>query len=169
MQQRDQKKRLSGVDWAIILMTVLLLTAGGLWLWRSLSFAGEVTRIRYTIRLKNMDEEIFESAWRTRLIPGVSVTSANGTLPLGTVISVSQKPHLSPTVQDGRALAVSVAGRVDIDVTVEAEATFTAGNGVRVSDIRIAAGDTGSFRVGEFYLEQAHVVSVLREGIYGTP
>ena len=59
-----------------------------------------------------------------------------------------------------KVVFVAHPDRVDVDVTVRASGVARDGDGLRVSDIRIAAGASGGFRIGGYYAAQATVVFV---------
>jgi hypothetical protein len=65
---------------------------------------------------------------------------------------------MAPCVKNGEVVYAEVPNRYDLFVTVEAEGSFRTGDGFRVQDIRIAAGESGSFRVGGYFASGAVVV-----------
>ncbi len=147
--EASRKQRLSFVDW-LILGAVLLALLGGIWALRRMrGDTGETIRIRYTVRLSAVaGDESFDAVQI-----GDAVTSENGTAPLGTVTEITVRPHLTPSVKSGQVVFVERPGRVDIDLTVTGDGTQREGDGMRLSDIRIAAGIAGGFRFGAYYAD----------------
>ena len=67
-------------------------------------------------------------------------------------------------MRDGRVVFTEVPDRVQLVVTVKANAVVRDGDGLRVGDIRIAADGMGDFRIGGYLAEGARVLSVQKEG-----
>ncbi len=145
--EASKKQHLSLVDWLILALVLLLLVGGIRAIRRMRGDGGETVRIRYTVRLSAIEgDEGFDAVQI-----GDAVTSENGTAPLGVVSAIAVRPHLTPSVKSGRVVFVERPGCVDIDLTVTGEGTLRAGDGLRLSDIRIAAGTEGGFRFGAYY------------------
>jgi len=53
-----------------------------------------------------------------------------------------------------------VPDKIILEVTVEGIGRVKGGDGVRISDVRIAAGSVGSFRLGGYYAARACVTYV---------
>ena len=88
------------------------------------------------------------------------VTSANGAISLGRVTRVWEQAHLEAVVQDEEIVFAPREDVTDLWVEICADAILREGDGVRVGDVRIAAADTGDFRVGGYLASGARVVLV---------
>jgi len=152
------QKRVTWVDLLILLAVILLIGGGGLILWRG-TRAVPAVKVNYILCQKGVsapDEE-----WLTAQIQtGGVVFSENGTAHLGRVTGVEVRPTKAPCVKNGEVVYAAVPNKYDLFVTVEAEGSFRAGDGFRVQDIRIAAGESGSFRVSGYFASGAVVVFV---------
>lgn len=154
------------IDWLLL----AVLAAGillGVYLIRQRGQAAEPTvEILYTVRLSSVDAAQTENGDFSTLIPsGASVTNETGTVSLGKVTEVRVRPHRTAAVRDGKVVMADVPDRVDLFISVRAWATAKTGDGLRVGDIRIAAGRAGDFRIGSFYAGGAEVVAVQRRGV----
>ena len=155
MERKERRRGFVWIDWVIL---VALLLGGALVGYRiraSRAAATPSQPIVYTL-LISTEERDFED-----LIPiGASVTSANGTARLGKVLAISTRPSRAATVRDGRVVFVALPDRVELLVTVRADAVVREGDGLRVGDIRIAVGSAGDFRLGGYLAEGAQILSV---------
>lgn len=165
--KKDKKPGTGGnpvwVDWLILLLafTAIVLTGGYIRQRRRAVLPS--TAITYTVLTSGVDASLASSGDWKELIPiGSRVLSQNGTARLGNVTAVSSQPHLCATVRSGEVVFVPMPDRVDLLVTVRADATVKTGDGLRVSDIRIAAGEVGDFRLAGFLASGAKVISVER-------
>ena len=168
----EKKGRASGISrrvtWADAVVILLLL--GGVFLGgfilRSRGAAAESAGfpIVYTLRLEDVSKETWETSAPQCFAVGAPVTNAKGSVFLGKVLSVEATASRVTTVREGEVVFVEREDRVDLTVRVRAEAHATAGEGWRVSDLRIAAFATGDFRVGGWMMYGARILSVEREG-----
>ncbi len=148
-----RRGRLNWLDW-LLLACFLLAIAGGLLLWSAWRRGGDgdVGSVRYVVAISDCD-------WMD-LAVGSSVRSRNGTAMLGRVTEIRAEPHRMLAVKDGALEEVAVDGRYDLFLTVEADGIREARDGIRVSDIRIAAGIHTELRVGARLALGAEIVSV---------
>lgn len=163
MNTKKEKKRrfsLTWVDWVLLVLGVSVLLLGWRYLRGRQSVALPTVSVEYLLCLPSVKVEDFDGEVDGLISKSASVTTANGTASLGRVKRVWSEAHLTPTIKDGAILFVETPGRVDLYVFVEANAVMRQGDGLRVSDIRIAAGGTGDFRIGNFLANGAKVVSV---------
>ncbi len=93
-------------------------------------------------------------------IIGASVRSENGSSVLGTVSSVSQTSHVRAVLRDGTPILEEDEERVDLEITVGMSGQRSAGQGIRVKDLRIAAGGKGNFRFGSYFAAGVEILSV---------
>ncbi len=81
---------------------------------------------------------------------GDGVRNENGTVLLGRVVSVEQRPLETWVLRDGRLLREISSEKVNLLVGMRSEGRLRAGAGVRIGSIRLAAGMSGYFRIGRF-------------------
>ena len=162
-KMRGQRSKLSKVDVGILLITTFFVIAGGFWIHRMVFTKADLQPIVYTLRIDALPTEYGQDIWKGHLIAGADVWSENGTASMGSVIAVEERPHWKDVVQDGTIQPVSVPHCADLLVTVRAYASALEGDGFRVSEIRLLAGGTGSFRIGGYLVKRATVLSVKQE------
>lgn len=164
-RRTERRPRLVWIDWALLLLLGAATLFGVRFLIGRRDAAEPTVEILYTLCLSDRDAALAENGEWSALIPyGTTVTNATGTVTMGSVSAVTVRTHRTVAVQDGAVVTVEVPDRVDLLVTVRAGATRRTGDGLRVSDIRIAAGGTGDFRIGEVYADNARVIAVERKG-----
>jgi hypothetical protein len=161
---RPQGRGWIWVDWALILLALAAI-GGGIWLWRARSRAADPTlKIEYVIKITGISNDYAteNGGWDALLPRGAQVTTANATAALGVVESVERRPHLEAGVRGGKLVFAECADRSDLYVTVRGDAASRIGDGIRISDVRIAAGGVGDFRIGSLYAPRAIIISVQR-------
>ena len=163
VEEKRPKRRFLWVDWLILAAALAVLVGGILWVRARKRAESATVPIAYTLMISG-EAAIFgegDGGWE-RLIPvGAAVSSSNGAIPLGRVSDLRVRPHERAVVKGGKIVWEKDTERVDLYVTVRADALT--GDGLRVSDVRIAANDTGDYYLGGFYAHGARVVSVKRE------
>ena len=115
--------------------------------------------LTYTVQLSNVDVRAYGED-STILREGDRVRSQNGTVVLGTVTSLERRPHRETVVENGTLSTVELPTRADFLITVTASASRRSGDGIRVGDIRIAAGSEMTIRVGDFLASSVVVTRV---------
>ena len=90
---------------------------------------------------------------------GSPLYSSNGTVILGYVEEIRSREHLRLTIRDGEPVWEAHPFLEDLEITVRMSATYRQGDGLRVGDLRIAAGGRGDFRVGKL-LAGAQILEV---------
>lgn len=116
--------------------------------------------VRYTLRVYGVSAVLFGEG-QEELIPiGCTVRNENGTVALGRVESIRMLPQKSVAVKDGTLSFFESPSEVVLEVTVRGEGVLRNGDGIRIEDVRIAAGSTGTFRLGRYYAERASVIWV---------
>lgn len=149
-------RRFTVVDLALlILLFLILLGGGGILLGRYLQQPPQ-TRVTYTLLARGLEGDVPASA----ISVGDAVYSENGSAPMGQVRALSVRAHPQPVWDGERVVIEESDDRFDLFVTVEALGQRTQTMGVRVSDIRLAAGGVGAFCVGSVYLFRAEILSV---------
>ena len=164
-QNKKHAFRLSMVDFAIILITLVILCGGLLFLNRTVLQEEPSLLIHYTVRVEGIEKGEALTRLTTLVKPDVKVYSENGTAFMGTVISVTEVPHYKTVFQNDAVQTVLVNDLTDLLITVRSEASLEKGNGIRVSDIRIAACGRGTFRFGGYYAKNALIARVEAEEI----
>ena len=160
-QEKRTRKRLTKIDYFLIL-TVFLLTIAGIWLrYRGKNADPEDLRIEYTVLLENVPihTDTERQVWEIIAV-GDEVYNENGTTLLGTVISCTPTAHRTPVLRDGEILLLETPSKTDVLIDVRGSGRFREGDGIRINDIRIAAGMTGNFRIGNYYAKGVGILSV---------
>ena len=167
MKKREEKSSGHGLiwlDWVLILI-VIGAVGGGVWYWRRQSRAAEaLVEIAYVLKISGVDDNYAtqNGGWEALIPHGAQVTTANATATLGTVVAVDSQPHLEPCVRKGEIVFAERSGVSDLYVTVYGSGLNRVGDGIRICDVRIAAGSVGEFRIGAFYAANVGVISVKR-------
>lgn len=167
MSDNTRKKHRRGliwVDWALLLL-VFAIIGVGVWYWNEHRRAAEPTvEIEYVLRISGVNEQFAaENGGWERLIPsGSEVTTANATATLGRVVAVTRHDHREASLRGREIVFVACDGVCDLEITVVGVGVAHKGDGIRVHDIRIAAGSKGDFRIGAFYASDSAIVSVIR-------
>ena len=156
MHERSGDGRLNWLDWLILLG--LLGAVIGL-AFRALGggrHTEERRQIEYTLCISGVRPEDFAFFGAS----GSSVRSGNGTVMLGEVLDIRREPAHEVRVENGAAVVAESLDRENLYVRVLADATVREGDGFRVGDVRIAAADTGDFRLGGYLARGVRVASV---------
>ena len=160
--ERSGDGRLNWLDWLILLGVLGAVIGLAIRMLGSTQRGEERVRIEYTLCISGVRREealLLESS--DGPIPiGATVKSANGTVNLGEVRALWSNPTPEVCLRDGELILTARADRADVYLRVAAEATLREGDGLRVGDVRIAAADTGDFRLGGYLARGARVISV---------
>ncbi len=162
MDTVKHKHRFNLFDLAV-LAGLLALLLGGAWLVvrRHTGERGEA-EIYYTVRIENADAALED--WSTVQV-GDPVCTERGTAALGTVLAVTVEPHTVAVVKEERVVFEAVPDRVDVTVDVVGIGRVSNSEGLRLSEIRIAAGSRGAFRFGNRLASSCTVIAAsVREG-----
>ena len=162
MREKNLTRRLNWVDWVILAALLAGALFGIRWGMVRRQTATPSQTIQYCICVSAVDPEIAETAggWPALVPLDAPVTSANGAISLGRVTRTWEQAHLEDVVRDGEVVFEAREGVVDLYVEIQADAIAREGDGLRVGDVRIAAADTGDFRVGGYLARGARVVFV---------
>ena len=156
--------RFQWIDWVLLILLTGAVCLGGLYVWNRRQAAIPITEIEYTLCISRVSNRFLGAdGWGERFPIGATVTTANGTATLGKVLAVEARPTLVESISKGKITWIESESSDDLFLTVAAKAKIKDGDGIRVSDIRIAAGEKGSFRIGKFYVGDASVISVVRK------
>lgn len=161
----DAGRSFSALDafWILLGAAVLILLLVGL-----LPFGGSAAterEVRYVVRVRDVDPSVLGTHPEVLIPAGASVRNENGTAVLGSVESVCVREQMRATVRDGQIVSVEDPAYRILEVTVWGSGSVKEGDGVRIGDVRIAAGSVGSFRLGGYYAAHASVVSVVLEEV----
>jgi len=166
--ERKRKKgavrlRLSWVDWVLLLLALSVFCLAGYLILQRRDAALPTETVQYTLCVSGVRKQFLdEPGWEALFPVGMAVTSANATADLGRIIAVEKRPTRVCSVLNAKLIWADALDREDLFITVKGRGVCKSGDGIRLSDIRIAAGERGSFRIGNYYAEQATVISVIR-------
>ncbi len=169
LKKRKERRERPAPTWVDFLLLVLVTGAvffGWLYLRSRRRAADPNVAIAYLLCVPGVDTTYLGTeSEASALIPkGGSVRVANGTASLGRVSEVWIERHAEPKIEKGEMILAEDPQRVDLYIEVRGDAVAKRGDGLRISDVRIAAGGRGDFRVGGFMAEAARVISVRKEG-----
>ena len=155
----------SWVDWLLVGLLTAALSLGGVFLYRRVNgTAKQSVLVEYELLIANVEESLYTEA-TLPIVGGARVYSENGTTYLGEVASVSIRPHLAAVLYNDEMRMEEVAGRVDLLLTVCAYGEDRGNEGIRVNDIRIAAGSFCTLRIGQALAPRAEILWVKKEGM----
>lgn len=156
MREKKADYRFGWVDW-LILFVVVCAVFGGVYYWVSRSNREETLQsVTYTLSVL-LNER---TPWESVIPVNAAVLNQNGTMELGRVSAVQARPALQAVVFDQKLQFAPIPERIELLVSVQANATWQQGDGFRIGDVRIAAGKTGDFRIGGLFAANASVISV---------
>lgn len=166
-EEGGKRRGLSFVDWVLLFAVFSILFAIGAYVFYQKTKAQPTQSIRYTICVSGAPTVVAEvnGSWEHLIPMGASVTTQNGTAELGRVVSLSFRPSVVAGVADGELIWIEAVDTVDLLIDVEGEGVARYGDGLRIQDVRIAAGDTGSFRIGGYYAPRASIVFAESESL----
>ena len=161
----SRKYRLARVDWILLLLAVFLVFSAGAYLARQRRTVQATRKIHYTICISGVNTKFGEAngTWETLLPNGARVTSGNGTATLGRVKGIAVHPSVVASVEEGEFVWIEASDAVDLFVEIVGDGVVKYGDGIRMQDVRIAAGSTGDFRIGGYYAQKATVIFVESE------
>ena len=158
--RRDTRsKGLNWLDWSLLALAVLSVVCGFFLVrWLSGDAVGQEVSVVYTVTVPEIDTQLYEGG--DLFSVGERVTSQNGTAPLGEIVELKTKPHRRMLVRGGKIEITEEEGVVDYVVTVRSTGHRRDGDGVRIGDIRVAAGMHLTIRIGGFYAQNGMVSTV---------
>ncbi len=155
-------QKIKPVD-VILIVLLLIALLFGLLLWHHRQSADTaLVPIEYTLCLFARPKLLAEQngSWEALIPIGTPVSNANATAEMGKVISLEIRPHRIMSVREGRVVGVDDPGLCDLYVTIRAYASEKEGDGLRVQDIRVAAGMSGDYHIGAYSATNALTVLV---------
>ena len=161
MVNEDERKRLrwSAVDVLLVLLALLAAVSAGVYLrYRARAAEGE-TEILCVMRISGESRTLVEAHGGNLIAVGDLVRNGNGTAVMGRVEAVRETEHLCAVLEDGTPTWRADEALVDLELTVLMRGQHREGDGIRVKDLRIAAGGRGGFRIGNYY-SVAEILSV---------
>ena len=78
---------------------------------------------------------------------------------LGSIETVTEKPHQRAVVRNGEVSWEAHPILTDLEITVRVQVSLREGDGARAGDLRMAAGSRGRYRFGGF-LSAAELVEI---------
>ena len=162
MRPKKRKEMRLQVTWIDVLLILLALSAAVLGAFYLFSRRrGEAEReFICTLRIPAVEKSLLE-AHRGNLIPvGSTVRTENGTAALGRVREVREVPHGRAVLREGELVWENDEVLHDLELTVIMRGLLKGSEGIRIKDIRIAAGGQGSFRIGSYLARCAEILSV---------
>lgn len=171
MRERKNRKIREGAhfnlfDWVLLSTLTVAILLGGFTAWRQiLHKEGAEGVVKYTVLLSGAETAMLDSAMEGDALIDVIVRSENGTAILGRVDSVRKEAHTVAVAGKRNVEFITVPDRADYYINVYADAQKKDGDGIRCSDIRIAAGDVMNLRVGTLLATGARVVHVSWEEV----
>ena len=146
-------RRMNWFDWLLVSLVGLAIAAGFFGIrWAMRRSEGASGVVTYTLVLRDWQFSAPEV--------GASVRSQNGTVALGEVVEVQASPHRFSAIKDGEIVIAESEERRDYLLTVRSDGSLREGDGLRVGDVRIAAGMTVGMRIGNLLVTQAKIGTV---------
>ena len=145
-------------DWITILLAMLLFFGAAGYYFYTKYLPERQEQIACTLLIKGVERETWEGEGG-RIFVGDTLRCQNGTVEMGRIEAVSAKSHLYAVIGEEEVSWEEHPYLLDVEVLVTMYAREKAGDGLRVGDLRIAAGSTGEYRFGR-YLARAEVVEV---------
>ena len=158
-----KKNSFSWADGLLILLIGLIILIGVRYLLQRQRQAVPNATITYLLRVTVEEELLSEGELFSHLVPEAPVLSQNGTARLGKITDRWTSPVLQPTVREAEATLVEDPFRRYLYVKVTGRGIHREGEGLRIRDIRIAAGAKGDFRLGGYLAENAEILAVWEE------
>lgn len=155
---QEKKRFITAFDITVCAIAALFVIGAAYFILRARTQERISAPLSYTVRIVGVPTNLIDTS--SLITAGDSVFSENGTLPLGSVEKVETQPHRKAVVQNGVIVLREVPDLIDIDVTVDAIGFYGTGYGWRVSDVRIAAGAQGTFRIGRYYAANATILAI---------
>ena len=162
MFHKEKRHLLSWIDVLLLIFFALLILAVALFLlYRFQRKEDKTINIRYTVWVSEVNEGLLE-AW-ARSEEGTPVRNSNGTAFLGTVKSVTYEQSQKAMIRDGEPIMNVIPHAYDVTLEVWAQALDMGAEGLRVHDIRIAAGCYYDLLVGGIRAKNARILDVKTE------
>lgn len=166
-EEKSRKYHMARVDWLLLFLALFLACSAGAYFFRQRRAARPTQAVRYTIWVPNANTGTAQmnGTWEDLIPVGAKVTSQNGTATLGRVEKIEVRPSVVASVFEGELVWIESPDTVDLRIDVVGEGVANYGDGIRIQDVRIAAGGTGSFRIGKYYAQKVTVIFVETESL----
>ena len=160
--EKQEGLRWNLADTLLVLLVLAALVAVGVYLWQRRGRSLPTVAVTYLLRVPDREVELLEGeeGILAHIPQGAAVYSQNGTARLGTVERVWVEPSMRPSVRDGLPTVTEDPFHRHLCVTVRGNGLQRAGDGLRIRDIRIAAGMRGDFCLGGYFAENAEILAV---------
>lgn len=159
-KRKPARRRLNWVDWILLGLAFFALLTAGRYFWRRRTAANREAEVYCLMRVPSVDGSLLQSNGGELIPEGSVVRSENGSTALGSVCTVAVKAHMTATLQDGEVVWQTDPAFADLEILVKMHAVVQPENGLRVQDLRIAAGGRGNFCFGNFFAAGAEMISV---------
>ena len=159
----DVKRRFvfSWLDWMILVIVVLIGAGVGLFLYQGRTDVPEPLTMTYVLAVTLPQDATASGA--APFAVGARVSNERGSQSMGIVVAVHGRPVLQPSVRDGTLVFIERDDRREWLVSVRAATEMDRDGMLRVGDVRIAAGLSGDFRIGDRMASGARIVWVKTE------
>ncbi len=155
------RRSLQWWDWLTVGLALLFfIGALGFYLYSKRTPSGE-EEITCVLLVSEVERSVWETQGESLIRVGDLLRCQNGTVIMGTVEEVRVKPHRYATVWNEKTSWEEHPYLLDVEVTVGMRVRPKDGDGLRVGDLRVAAGSVGEYRFGG-YLARAELVEVKR-------
>lgn len=161
-EMKEARRSFSAADalWMLLIAALTVLVLVGV---LSVSRGGAQTcEIVYVLRIRDVDPTLVAEGTEQLIPVGAEVYNENGTACLGHVEAVTVREDKRVTVKDGALVFAPKENGVVLEIAVRGVGRAREGEGVRILDVRIAAGGVGGFRLGSYYAARAAVTYVAR-------
>ena len=152
-----KRPRFSWVDWLLVALLLLVFFGSGFYFYTKLQAGkNQAVRVVYKVLVPNVEWDMSEDV----IAQGMRVTSENGTAILGEILAVESRPHREAIVQKNKLIMAEVPNRKDLYILIEGVGEALANEGLRIHDIRIAAGGFYNLRLGAYFAANCQIISV---------
>ena len=159
-KQKPERRCLNWLDWILLGLALAGLLAAGWYFWRRRTAADRGVEVYCIMRVPSVERSLLQSNGGELIAAGSVVRSENGTAVLGSVRAVAVKEHMTAALRENTVEWQADPAFADLEVLVKMNAVVQPGNGLRVQDLRIAAGGRGNFRFGNYFAAGTEIISV---------
>ncbi len=158
-KRKERSLRVTLADVLLILLALLAVLLGGIYLYTRQKGEAEV-ELLCLLRVPSVERSLLEAHDEMLIPEGSVVRTENGTAELGVVREVRVLPHERAVLRDGEVKWLADEAVRDLEIVVRMRGIPRGSDGIRVKDLRIAAGGQGTFRIGNYLARSAELLSV---------
>lgn len=155
------RRRIRGFDWSVIIGALVIFIASLSYYLYSERDTREVYEMDCVLLISAVERDAWDDYGGEWISERDQLRTENGTTVLGEITEVAELPHMRSAVRNGVPSWEEHPYLIDLEVTVRMRLRGKSGDGLRVGDLRIAAGGRGNFRFGK--LSAAAEILELRE------